>query len=57
VVAVRVVAFTKTTFVALTPPKFAVEPETNPVPLMVTAVPPAVVPEEGATPVTESVER
>jgi hypothetical protein len=52
VVAVIEVLPTTTTFVAETPPMVTVAPETNPVPLIVTEVPPAVVPEFGDMDVT-----
>jgi hypothetical protein len=52
VVAVIVVAFTTVTPVAGVPPMVTVAPATNPVPLMVTLVPPAVVPLVGAIAVT-----
>lgn len=48
VVAVIDVASTNTTFVAGTPPIVTVAPETNFVPVMVTLVPPSVVPDGGA---------
>ena len=51
-VAVIVVEFTKVTPVAGTPPKVTVAPLTNSVPVMVTAVPPSVVPLVGVTEVT-----
>jgi hypothetical protein len=49
VVAVIVVAFTTTTFVAAALPNFTVAPETKFVPVIVTAVPPAVDPVFGLT--------
>jgi hypothetical protein len=49
---VIVVAFITTTDVAGLPPISTVAPLTKPVPLIVTFVPPAVVPEDGAMPVT-----
>ena len=49
VTAVMVVEFTTTTPVAATPPKVTVAPLTKPVPVMVTLVPPPVVPEGGLT--------
>ena len=50
--AVIVVEFVTLTLVAAVPPKLTVSPELKPLPLMVTPVPPAVVPEVGVTPVT-----
>jgi hypothetical protein len=47
-----VVAFTTTTAVAIVPPKVTVAPVAKFVPVMVTAVPPAVVPLFGETPLT-----
>jgi len=52
VVAVIDVALTTVTFVAATPPNITVAPEAKFVPVIVTAVPPAVVPLFGLTPVT-----
>lgn len=52
VVAVNCVALTNATFVAALPPMLTVAPETKPVPVMVTAWAPAVVPVAGVTPVT-----
>jgi hypothetical protein len=52
VVAVIVVLLTTTTFVAAVPPNVTPAPATKFVPVMVTAVPPAVVPLLGLTPVT-----
>jgi len=52
VLAVMLVVLTTVTPVAAVPPNVTVAPETNPVPVMVTAVPPAVVPEVGETAVT-----
>ena len=52
VVAVMEVALTTFTPVAAVPPKLTVAPDKNPVPVMVTAVPPAVEPEVGETAVT-----
>src|SRR5436190_10436427 len=52
VVAVIVVLVTTVTPVAAVPPIVTVAPETKLVPLMVTAVPPAVAPDDGAMPVT-----
>ena len=49
VVAVIVVALTTVTAVAAVPPMMTVGPDRKPVPLIVTAVPPLVVPETGAT--------
>jgi hypothetical protein len=49
VVAVMVVAFTTTTFVAAALPNFTVAPEAKFVPVMVTDVPPDVVPVLGLT--------
>jgi len=51
-VAVIVVALTTETEVAAVPPIFTVAPARNPVPLIVTGVPPPVSPEAGAMPVT-----
>ena len=48
VVAVIVVLFTTVTPVAGVPPTLTVAPAKNPVPVIVTAVPPAAVPEFGA---------
>ena len=48
VVAVIEVLLTTFTFVAAVPPRVTVAPARNPVPLMVTAVPPAAVPVLGA---------
>jgi hypothetical protein len=52
VVAVMVVAFTTTTFVAAAPPNVTPAPAAKFVPVIVTAVPPAVDPLLGATPLT-----
>ena len=52
VVAVIVVALTTVTAVAAVPPMVTVGPAMKPVPVIVTAVPPLVVPEIGATLVT-----
>src|SRR5580704_6841085 len=52
VVAVIVVLFTTTTFVAAVLPTVTVAPATKFVPVIVTAVPPAVVPLFGLTPLT-----
>ena len=52
VVAVMVVLFATVTLVAAVPPSFTVAPARKPVPVMLTAVPPAVVPELGAIVVT-----
>jgi hypothetical protein len=52
VVAVIVVPFTTTTFVAATLPNITVAPEAKSIPVIVTAVPPAVVPLAGDTLVT-----
>jgi len=52
VVAVITVALTTVTFVAAAPPNVTVVPEAKFVPVIVTAVPPAVVPLFGLTPVT-----
>jgi hypothetical protein len=52
VVAVMFVLFTTTTFVAVAPPTVTVAPETKFVPVIVTAVPPAVEPVLGDTLVT-----
>jgi len=49
VVAVIVVLFTTVTPVADVPPRLTVAPVRKPVPVMVTAVPPAVVPDGGVT--------
>jgi len=49
VVAVMLVALTTVTPVAAEPPIVTVAPPTNPVPVMVTAVPPAVEPDAGET--------
>ena len=49
VVAVIVVAFTTVTPVAAVPPTLTVAPAAKPVPVIVTAVPPAVGPDGGAT--------
>jgi len=51
VVAVIKVAFTTVTPVAAVPPRLTVAPARNPVPVIVTAVPPLVVPEMGDIPV------
>jgi hypothetical protein len=50
--AVMVVLFTTTTFVAAVPPKVTVAPVAKFVPVIVTAVPPAVEPLLGEMPVT-----
>jgi hypothetical protein len=50
-----VVPFTTTTLVAAVAPNFTVAPDTKLVPVIVTAVPPAVVPVLGDTPVTVGV--
>src|SRR5262249_468079 len=50
--AVMVVALTRTTDVAATPPIFSVAPESNAVPVTVIAVPPATGPVFGTTEVT-----
>ena len=47
-----VVELTTLTLVAAVPPKVTVAPDWKLVPVMVTAVPPAVDPADGATPVT-----
>ena len=52
VVAVIEVLPTTTTLVAAVPPTETVAPERKPVPVIETAVPPAVVPEVGEMPVT-----
>jgi hypothetical protein len=52
VVAVIDVALATVTPLAAVPPNDTVAPAANPVPLIVTAVPPAVVPEDGETPLT-----
>ena len=52
VVSVIVVAFTTMTLVAATPPNVTVAPVVKPVPVRVTAVPPADGPEPGLTVVT-----
>ena len=52
VVAVIEVLFTTVTPVAAMPSKLAVAPVRKPVPVIVTAVPPLVLPEDGETPVT-----
>ena len=52
VVAVIVVLPVTTTFVAAVPPRLTVAPDWNPVPVMVTAVPPLAAPELGAIEVT-----
>ena len=52
VVAVIEVLFTTVTPVADVPPSLTVAPARNPVPVMVTAVPPAVVPEFGVIALT-----
>ena len=52
VVAVIDVLFTTVTPVAAVPPRLTVAPAKNPVPVMVTGVPPAVVPEVGEIAVT-----
>jgi hypothetical protein len=52
VVAVSVVLFTTFTLVAAVPPNVTVAPVTKFVPVIVTAVPPAVVPLFGETPPT-----
>ena len=52
VVAVIDVLFTRVTPVAAVPPKLTVTPVRKPVPLMVTVVPPPVVPELGVVKVT-----
>jgi len=46
------VLLTTFTPVAAVPPKLTVAPDKNPLPMIVTAVPPAVEPEVGETPVT-----
>ena len=53
VFAVMVVVEATTTSVAATAPKVTSAPDTKPVPVMVTVVPPAIGPEFGETPVTE----
>ena len=53
VIAVSEVALTKTTFVAALPPIVTVAPLTKPVPVIVTAVPPAIGPLFGAIAVTD----
>jgi hypothetical protein len=50
--AVRLVALLKVTLTAAVPPKLTVEALVNPVPVIVTEVPPAVGPEVGLSPVT-----
>ena len=52
VVAVIDVLFTTVTPVAAVPPRLTVAPVKKPVPVIVMAVPPAVLPEAGAMPVT-----
>jgi hypothetical protein len=52
VVAVIDVLFTTVTPVAGVPPRITVAPARNPVPVRVTAVPPAAVPDAGETPVS-----
>ena len=52
VVAVIDVLFITVTPVAGVPPRLTVAPARNPVPVMVTAVPPAAVPDAGETPVS-----
>ena len=52
VVAVIDVLFTTVTPVAAVPPRLTVAPAKNPVPVIVTGVPPAVVPDVGVIPVT-----
>jgi hypothetical protein len=52
VIAVIEVLLTTVTPVAAVPPKLSVAPERNPVPLMVTGVPPFTVPEVGLSAVT-----
>src|SRR2546423_15493546 len=52
VLAVMLVALTRTTFVAATPPIVTAAPLWKPGPVMVTFVPPATVPNAGAVPVT-----
>ena len=52
VVAVIVVLLTTVTPVAAVPPRLTVAPARNPVPVMLTAVPPVVVPEVGEIDVT-----
>ena len=52
VVAVMVVELTTTTAVAGVAPRLTVAPARNPVPVMVTAVPPAAVPDAGEIPVS-----
>ena len=52
VVAVIVVELTTCTPRADLPPNVTVAPEVNPVPVMVTDVPPSVLPVEGTTPLT-----
>ena len=52
VVAVRDVLLTTLTFVAAVPPNIKVAPDKNPLPLIVTAVPPVVGPETGEIAVT-----
>jgi len=49
VVAVMIVLLRTATLVAALPPKVTVAPDRKPVPVMVTGVPPAVVPELGDT--------
>jgi hypothetical protein len=49
---VIVVLLTTDTPVAAVPPRLSVAPDKKPVPLTVTAVPPAVVPEVGEIPLT-----
>ena len=51
-VALIKVLLTTVTPVAAVPPRVTVAPARNPVPVMLMAVPPLVVPDEGATPVT-----
>ena len=51
-VAVIDVLLTTVTPVAAVPPRLTVAPARKPVPVMVTGVPPAVVPEAGETPLT-----
>ena len=56
VVALMLVVLVTTTPVALVPPIVTVLPEMNPVPVIVTAVPPAVGPLAGDMPVTVGAE-
>jgi hypothetical protein len=55
VVAVIVVLLTTVTPVAGVPPRLTVCPARNPVPVIVTAVPPAAVPDAGEIPVSVGV--